>query len=91
MNRRKITILLLISLCLLPFKVDAKTIKEFENEVNSYAKQLEEKEAKIAKNDQEVAEIKKNIVSKIYIFSPLTLFLKLFITNRFDIFIKYSK
>ena len=29
MNRRKITILLLISLCLLPFKVDAKTIKEF--------------------------------------------------------------
>ena len=63
MNRRKIIILLLISLCLLPFKVDAKTIKEFENEVNSYAKQLEEKEAKIAKNDQEVAEIKKNIAT----------------------------
>ena len=49
MNRRKITILLLISLCLLPFKVDAKTIKEFENEVNSCAKQLEEKEAKMLK------------------------------------------
>ena len=64
MNRiRKLTLLLLISICFIPFKVDAKTIKEFENEVNSYARQLEEKEAKIAKNDQEVAEIKKNIAS----------------------------
>ena len=32
MNRiRKLTLLLLISICFIPFKVDAKTIKEFEN------------------------------------------------------------
>ncbi len=48
---------------LLPYEVEAKTIKEFEQEVERFTKDLEEKKAKIAKNDQEVAEIKANIAN----------------------------
>ena len=63
MSKKKIGLLLLVMTSLIPYSVNAKTIKDFENEVNNFTKSLEEKEAKIAKNDQEVAEIKKNIAS----------------------------
>jgi murein DD-endopeptidase MepM/ murein hydrolase activator NlpD len=63
-SKKKIGLfLLLVMTSLIPYSVNAKTIKDFENEVNNFTKSLEEKEAKIAKNDQEVAEIKKNIAS----------------------------
>ena len=62
-KEKMIFLLLLVVTILIPYTVSAKTIKDFENEVNNFTKSLEEKEAKIAKNDQEVAEIKKNIAS----------------------------
>lgn len=65
MNRKKISLItLLISLLfLLPHQVEAKTIREFEQEVEKFTKDLEEKRSKIAKNDQEVAQIKANIAN----------------------------
>ena len=55
-SKKKIGLfLLLVMTSLIPYSVNAKTIKDFENEVNNFTKSLEEKEAKIAKNDQEVA------------------------------------
>lgn len=58
-----VLILVMVSTLLLPVETNAKTISEFETEVASYTKQLEEKQARIAKNDEEVAEIKKKIAS----------------------------
>lgn len=54
-------LLIIVSMYALPIETKAKTIKEFQAEVDSYTKQLEEKKAKVAKNDAEVAEIKKKI------------------------------
>ena len=58
-----VLILVMVSTLLLPVETNAKTISEFEAEVASYTKQLEEKQARIAKNDEEVAEIKKKIAA----------------------------
>ena len=61
MKKKKILILLLIVLCIIPYSVSAKTIKEFEEEVNKFTKDLEDKKNKIAQNDADVAQIKENI------------------------------
>lgn len=64
MNRKKMRKILIIAMILLlPRNTKAKTIAEFEQEVNKYTAELAEKQAKVAKNDAEVAEIKKNIAS----------------------------
>lgn len=64
MKKHKIILWICIfSFLMVPCTVRAKTIKEFEAEVEKFTKDLEEKQAKIAKNDQEVAEIKANIAS----------------------------
>lgn len=54
-------IVLLIFLYALPKEIEAKTIRDFENEVAKYTAELQEKKDKVAKNDAEVAEIKKKI------------------------------
>ena len=46
-----------------PTTVEAKTIKEFEAEVEKFTKELEIKKANLAKNDTEVKEIKNKIAS----------------------------
>ena len=46
-----------------PLTVSAKTIKDFENEVNKFTADLENKQNQIATNDKEVAEIKRNIAN----------------------------
>lgn len=56
-----ILVSLLASYLLLPINASAKTIKEFEAEVEKYTAQLQEKKNKVAKNDAEVAEIKEKI------------------------------
>lgn len=61
MKKKKILTLLLILLCIIPYSVSAKTIKEFEEEVNKFTKDLEDKKNKIAQNDADVAQIKENI------------------------------
>lgn len=50
-----------ITILLLPISVSAKTIAQFEAEVNKYTAELAEKQRKKAKNDAEVAEVEKNI------------------------------
>lgn len=62
-NFKIVLIITLITLIVFPANTYAKTIKEFEQEVQKYTKELEEKQNKIAKNETEVAEIKKNIKS----------------------------
>ena len=54
-------ILLLVSFVALPVDTSAKTIQEFENEVSKYTKQLEEKKANLARNNEEVQQIIKRI------------------------------
>ena len=54
-------ILLLVSFVALPVDTSAKTIQEFENEVSKYTKQLEEKKANLARNNEEVQQIIKKI------------------------------
>lgn len=61
MKRKFIIIVLLLSFAIYPFTVQAKTIKQFEQEVANYTAQLEEKKNKLAKNDAEVEQIKKKI------------------------------
>ena len=56
--------ILVISLnVLMPYKASAKTVKQFEEEVNKYTKELEAKKANLAKNDKEVKEIKNKIAA----------------------------
>ena len=45
-------ILLLVSFVALPVDTSAKTIQEFENEVTRYTKELEEKKANLARNNE---------------------------------------
>lgn len=52
---------LIVSYTALPIDTKAKTIKEFEAEVNKYTAELQDKKDKVAKNDKEVAEIKAKI------------------------------
>lgn len=54
-------ILLLVSFIALPTDTSAKTIQEFENEVTRYTKELEEKKANLARNNEEVQQIIKKI------------------------------
>lgn len=64
MIKRKIIYISLFAFILivaLPQNINAKTLKDFENEVTKYTNELQEKKDKVAKNDQEVAEIKKKI------------------------------
>lgn len=65
MKKNKIISILLITILtvsyILPIETEAKTIKEFEAEVEKYTKQLEEKKSKIVTNEKEVAEIKVKI------------------------------
>jgi len=61
MKRKFLIIVLLLSFAIYPFTVQAKTIKQFEQEVANYTAQLEEKKNKLAKNDQEVEQIKNKI------------------------------
>lgn len=69
--KKKILLILIVgivSFIALPTDTNAKTIKEFENEVAKYTKELQDKKNKLAKNEQEVAQIKakiKNIESQI--------------------------
>ena len=55
--------LMLVSLFALPIEASAKTIAQFEAEVEQYTAQLQEKKNKLAKNDEEVAEIKRKIAN----------------------------
>ena len=55
--------LMLVSLFALPIEARAKTIAQFEAEVEQYTAQLQEKKNKLAKNDEEVAEIKRKIAN----------------------------
>lgn len=61
MKKKILIVLLVLSFAIYPLSIQAKTIKEFENEVANYTAQLQDKKNKIAKNDQEVAEIKQKI------------------------------
>lgn len=65
MKKKKLFPILLIPLLIgsiiLPIDTKAKTIKEFQAEVDKYTAQLEEKKAKIATNDAEIAQIKAKI------------------------------
>lgn len=64
MSKKRIKYICLIGLILfVPINVSAKTIAQFEQEVNKYTAELTEKQSKIAKNDAEVAQVKKNIAS----------------------------
>lgn len=56
-------LLLLVPTIALPIDTKAKTIKEFEQEVAEYTRQLEEKKSKVVKNEQEVAKIETKINS----------------------------
>jgi len=47
----------------MPTKVNATTLKEYEDAVAKYTAELKAKEAKIAKSKEEVAEVKRNITS----------------------------
>lgn len=58
-----IIVSLLSTLIALPVKVKAKTISEFEAEVERYTAELEQKKANLAKNEAEVAEIRKKIAN----------------------------
>ena len=56
-------IVLLVSLFALPMNTEAKTIAQFEAEVNKYTAELQEKKNNLAKNATEVAQIKSKISS----------------------------
>ncbi len=64
MNKRKMVLLLVLTFIILfPFNVSATTLKEYEDAVEKYTKELKEKESKIAKSKEEVEQIKKNIAN----------------------------
>ena len=65
MKRSKIIIILVIitSLLVVPINASAVTLKEYEDAVDKYTKELQEKEAKIAKGKEEIEKVKKNIAS----------------------------
>lgn len=62
-NVKLFVLMLIVSLIALPQDTKATTLKEYEDAVAKYTKELQEKQAKIAKNEEEVAEIKKKIAS----------------------------
>lgn len=52
-----------LAIIIIPTKISATTLKEYEDAVAKYTKELQAKEAKIAKSKEEVAQVKKNIAS----------------------------
>ena len=54
-------VVLLISYVALPKDIEAKTIQQFEEEVERYTRELEEKQANLVRNDEEIAAITKKI------------------------------
>lgn len=58
-----LVIVILVSFFALPMNTNAKTIAEFQAEVNKFTEQLNEKKANLAKNDAEIAAIKSKISS----------------------------
>ena len=58
-----IALVTIISLISLPIETSAKTIKQFEAEVNKYTAELNEVKSKMAKNDADIAAIKKKIAN----------------------------
>ena len=58
-----IIISLLMTLVALPINTSAKTIKQFEDEVAKYTKELQAKKDNLAKNDAEIAQIRSKISS----------------------------
>lgn len=66
-NKNKFYILVIllvaISFLALPKDVSATTLKEYEDAVAKYTKELQEKENKIARSKEEVAKVKANIAS----------------------------
>ncbi len=58
-----IIIALLMTLVALPINTSAKTIKQFEDEVAKYTKELQDKKDNLAKNDAEIAQIRSKISS----------------------------
>ena len=58
-----IIIALLMTLVALPINTSAKTIKQFEDEVAKYTKELQAKKDNLAKNDAEIAQIRSKISS----------------------------
>ncbi len=58
-----IIIALLMTFVALPINTSAKTIKQFEEEVAKYTKELQDKKDNLAKNDAEIAEIRSKISS----------------------------
>ena len=61
MMKKKVLILLLLAFIIFPLKVNAKTVADFEAEVEKYTAELREKQAHIAKNDAEVKQVEANI------------------------------
>lgn len=61
--RKKVWIIIVLSIVLLPINAFAVTLREYEDAVAKYTKELQEKEAKIAKGKEEIAAVKKNIAS----------------------------
>ena len=57
------SLLLLLTVFLVPINTEAKTLKQLEDEVNKFTSELESKNNQIAANDAEVAEIEKNIAN----------------------------
>ena len=56
-----IIVSIFVSLFALPLNTNAKTIKDFEAEVERYTKELEAKKSQVATNEEEIAKIKKRI------------------------------
>jgi peptidoglycan hydrolase CwlO-like protein len=54
-------IVVLVSFFALPIDTSAKTIQEFEAEVEKYTKDLQDRKAKIATNEEEIRKIKNRI------------------------------
>ena len=63
MKKKRIIYIFIIISVLLPLNINAKTIAEFEAEVNKYTAELNEKKSKIVKNNQEIAAVRKNIAN----------------------------
>ena len=64
MKKRYLYILIVVmifSYLILPVSASAKTLKQFEDEMNTYINALQAKKNAVAKNEAEIAEIKRNI------------------------------
>ncbi|MBR2828518.1 MAG: hypothetical protein IKE70_04740, partial [Bacilli bacterium] len=58
-----IILLLFLSLFTLPVETKAKTVKEFEAEIEKYTQELENRRAKIATSEEEIRQIKSRIAT----------------------------